>query len=138
ALKSYSVVFLAQTDGFTETRKIEGDFVAPNSSYLKTTLSGYEPSEDLMLAGKSYIKQQGHWLETQSVGYSSLPGDISLSTWGVGSQWDVVNYFKSELAAARYFQAKGGPETINGVQTQPYTFELVPYSTTGNGSISPY
>ena len=51
--------------------------------------------------------------------------------------FDLVDLFRKELAAATAFKDTGKDEQMDGTQVRVFTFRLGPFAVTGGGAVSP-
>jgi hypothetical protein len=122
-LKSYHFTIEIQPSEFiTQPVKAEGDYVAPNTTYIKGTM-GQQNIEDIIIGDKVFVKDaSGNWSEqpkpdTSNDPMAALRAQQMVSSGnpaaGLGSIIDTVKTYKN-----------GGTESINGVNTTKYTFKL--------------
>ena len=132
ALQRYHVQIIATTDGFTDTMTDDLDVVAANSFYASTN----QGSETMMINGQFYVKREGAWLAQDGTQLSAFPGGVIPDRTDLRSALEIATFFRYELSVAWDFRA-GAAESVNGVQTQPFTFKLAPYSPRVDGVIEP-
>jgi hypothetical protein len=122
-LKSYHFTMdVAPSDFITQPVKAEGDYVAPNTTYIKGTMGGRN-IEQIVVGDKIFEKgSNGQWTEKQKEDTSSdplssfNPDEIASGgnpVEGIGSLFEQVKTYKNE-----------GTETMNGVQVTKYSFKL--------------
>lgn len=124
ALKSYHFTMdVAPSDFITQPIKAQGDYVAPNTTYIKGTMGG-QNLEEIVVGGKVFEKgADGKWTEKQPVDTSSSdptqmfnPDAIASSgnpLEGIGGLFESIKTYKNE-----------GTETMDGKQVTKYSFKL--------------
>ncbi len=126
-LKSYHAVIDGKA--FTETVKVEGDFIAPDKAYVKGT-SGNQQLEQLTTGGKTYSKDaSGKW---------TILNDSSSSS-GNGLNFDITsspNLFGDMaplLEGGTEFMSLG-QDTMNGVTVRHFQGTLDAAAMMGGGA----
>lgn len=119
-LNSYHFVLSASGSAITQTVAAEGDYIGPDSSYVKGTI-GSQQVEEIIVNNKAYTKDaSGNWVEQVDTSSSSTgfinPKDI------VGTANPLADI--SQLVDAGSDLKLVGEESVNGKSTKHYTFVL--------------
>ncbi len=122
SLTSYHFILdIAASDYVTQPVHAEGDYVAPNTTYVKGTI-GSQPFEEVVIGDHLFQKDaSGNWAETQkstSNAASGLfdPQSIASSgnpLGGIDSMFTSVNTYSNQ-----------GTDTVNGTSVNKYGFNL--------------
>jgi len=124
SLQSYHFTMdVAPSDFITQPIKAEGDYVAPDTTYIKGTMGG-QNIEEIVVGGKVFEKgADGKWTEKQPADTSNSdptqmfnPDAIASSgnpLQGLGSLFESIKTYKNE-----------GTETMDGKQVTKYSFKL--------------
>ena len=136
-LKSYHFTIDVEPSEFiTQPVKAEGDYVAPNTTYIKGTI-GQQNIEEIVIGDKVFVKDaSGNWTEQQKPDTNNNDPTAAFSSEqmvnsgnpaaGLGSLINSVQTYKNE-----------GSETINGVNTTKYSFKLDIAEMMGSGGMPP-
>jgi len=122
-LKSYHFTMDVQPSDFiTQPVHAEGDYIAPNTTYVKGKF-GDQNIEEIVINDKVFVKgANGQWTEQEKQTNSGDPTQAfnpqSIASSGnplegIGSTFEGIKTYKNE-----------GNEKINGVQTTKYSFKL--------------
>lgn len=114
---------VAPSEFITRPVEAEGDFVGPNSTYIKGTAGG-EQIEQLIVGENVYRKTAGgEWVLAEKP--ETNPGDMTaaFSTEALTAGGNPVKGFSDLLESIPEFQDQG-EETINGVKVRHFTFDL--------------
>ena len=122
SLQSYHFILdVAPSDYITQPVHAEGDYVSPNTTYIKGTV-GAQAFEEVVIGDHVFQKDaSGNWTETTQQPNSSAsalfdPQSITSSgnpLGGISSMFTDVKNFKNE-----------GTDTVNGTSVNKYSFNL--------------
>ncbi|HET6262309.1 MAG TPA: DUF4352 domain-containing protein [Chloroflexia bacterium] len=123
-LKSYHFTMeVAASEFITQPVDAEGDFVAPDSTYIKGTAGG-EEVEQLIVGGKVYRKAAGgDWVETEKPQTSPDDPTSAFNPESITTGGNPVQGFSDLIESVQEFRDQG-EETINGVKVRHFTFDL--------------
>jgi hypothetical protein len=114
---------VAPSEFITQPVDAEGDFVAPDSTYIKGTAGG-EDIEQLVVGGKVYRKAAGSdWVLTEKPQTSPDDPTSAFNPETITTGGNPVKGFSDIIESVQEFRDQG-EETINGVKVRHFTFDL--------------
>ena len=126
ALTSYHYTIGVNGD-MTGTVQAEGDYVGPNSGYIKAT-AGTTTGEQLTLGSKFYHKESGKWVDgpiALPTGAEGIGGDMGLDASTLTRETNLFNVpLLQSLFGAGTNYRDAGNETRDGVALRHFTFDV--------------
>lgn len=133
-LTSFHYVMDANGDVFTQAVHLEGDYVAPDKGHIIATMGGQQ-YEELLTGGKTYLMQNGKWVEqtmtdTTGTGGTGGAGGLGGAALGGFSPSNLTSNPNPFQDFGQFTQGASGyrdtqqNETINGVSTKHFTYDL--------------
>jgi hypothetical protein len=121
-LTSYHFTLQANSDVFTGTVKEEGDYLPPDSAYVKGSF-GDQQIEQLVFGRTVYVKDaSGNWVERgEDTGASSLTALIRPTD--LFDTADPIRWL-AQYSTAVVDTQETGQDVVNGVSARHFTFKL--------------
>jgi hypothetical protein len=122
SLQSYHfVIDIAQSEYITQPVHAEGDYVSPNTTYIKGTI-GSQAVEEVVIGDHVFQKDaSGNWTETQK--QSSGSSGAMFDPQSLASGGNPLSGMSSMFSAVKTFNSQG-TDTVNGTSVNKYSFNL--------------